>query len=253
VPLRIRSLVGLIPLIAVEVLQRDAIAGLPGFRKRLEWFLANRPDLARHISYFEAVPGRGSGGSARLLAIPARGRLERVLRYLLDEEEFLSPFGVRSLSKYHAAHPFVLDFDGQQHSVAYAPGESNSPIFGGNSNWRGPVWLPMNFLLVEALERYHHFYGDSLQVECPTGSGRWVDLGEAAHEILRRLVRLFLPGQDGMRPADGASPHAGAVMPDRVLFHEYFHADTGAGLGASHQTGWTALAATCLEKLARER
>jgi hypothetical protein len=253
VPLRIRSLVGLIPLIAVEVLQRDAIAGLPGFRKRLEWFLANRPDLARHISYFDAVPGRGGGGSGRLLAIPSRGRLERVLRYLLDEEEFLSPFGVRSLSKHHAGRPFVLEFDGQRHEVAYAPGESNSPIFGGNSNWRGPVWLPVNFLIVEALQRYHHFYGDTLQVECPTGSGRWVHLGEAAREIMRRLVRLFLPGPDGARPCDGTSAHAGAAVPDRVLFHEYFHADTGAGLGASHQTGWTALAATCLEKLARGR
>jgi hypothetical protein len=166
-----------------------------------------------------------------------------VLTRLFDEEEFLSPYGIRSLSRHHRDHPYQFHWDGQTHTVGYEPGESETPLFGGNSNWRGPVWFPVNFLLIEALERYHHFFGDSFRIELPTGSGHFVSLGAAADEIARRLSRLFLEGADGRRPADGGSAQNG----DPILFHEYFHAETGAGLGASHQTGWTALVAKLLE------
>jgi hypothetical protein len=252
-PLRIRSMVGLIPLIAVEILDQDVLDRMPGFTRRMRWFLENRKDLARHISYVEC-PGDAQH-SRRLLAIPSRARLERVLRYLLDENEFLSPYGLRALSRVHHEHPYVLQAGGQEHRVEYLPGESNTGVFGGNSNWRGPVWFPVNYLIVEALERYHHFYGDALQVECPTGSGRRMHLGEVAREIASRLARLFLPDAAGRRPCHGderrfaEDPH----WRDLVLFHEYFHGDSGRGVGASHQTGWTALAVRCLEELARAR
>ena len=245
--LKTRSLVGLLPLIAVEVLEEDSLRALPGFYKRFQWFLKHRQDLARHIAYCEEdVPG---GHHHRLLAIPSRHRLTRLLRYLLDEGEFLSPFGIRSLSKFHAAHPYAFKAGGQVHKVNYEPGESRTGLFGGNSNWRGPVWFPINYLLIEALERYHHFYGDGLKVECPTGSGDWVDLQAVADHIAVRLTRLFLPDETGRRPCHGnesrfaGDPH----WRDLVLFHEYFHADTGQGLGASHQTGWTALVIRLLE------
>jgi hypothetical protein len=246
VPLRVRSLVGLLPLIAVEVLEQETIDRLPGFRKRLDWFLQNRSDLADRISWFTEGDDHGSGH--RLLAIPSKDRLVRVLRYMLDENEFLSPHGIRSVSKVHEQDPYVFHVGGAAHVVRYQPGESDSGLFGGNSNWRGPIWMPINYLLVEALERYHHFYGDSLRVECPTGSGRMMNLGEVAGEIGRRLASLFLPDRSGRRPCHGDDarfandPH----WKDLVLFHEYFHGDTGRGLGASHQTGWTALATRLL-------
>jgi len=248
-PLRIRSLVGLIPLIAVEILEDEKLERLPGFRKRFEWFLTNRPDLARHI--VRSAPD--SGVSGYLLALAPRERMERVLRYVLDEGEFLSAYGLRSLSRAHATKPFALRFDGQDYRVEYLPGESNSGLFGGNSNWRGPVWLPANYLLVEALERYHHFFGDALKIECPTGSGEGTTLDQIARELSMRLGRLFIPDGEGRRPCHGgdarfaADPH----WKDLVLFHEYFHGETGRGLGASHQTGWTALAIRGLEQLGR--
>jgi hypothetical protein len=186
-----------------------------------------------------------SAAGRRLLAIPSRDRLQRMLTYVFDEREFLSPYGVRSLSRVYLDQPFVLPAGGQEYRVRYVPGESDSGLFGGNSNWRGPVWFPANYLLIEALERYHHFYGDSFMVELPTGSGRRVNLKVAARELAQRLVRLFLPGDDGRRACHGKRP-AGPVddrLQDMVLFHEYFHGDTGQGLGASHQTGWTALVA----------
>ena len=185
----------------------------------------------------------------RLLAIPSRERLERVLRYLLDEREFFSPHGIRALSRIHKERPFVFAAGGMDHRVEYIPGESDSGMFGGNSNWRGPIWLPVNFLLVEALERYHHFYGDHLQVECPTGSGTKMNLGEVACEIARRLTALFLPDREGRRPCHGTDPLLAGDphWRDLVLFHEYFNGDTGQGLGASHQTGWTALVARLLD------
>ena len=254
VPLRIRSMVGLIPLFAAEVLTDEVMDQLPGFRKRSEWFLTYRRDLAKHISYMETGNETASRGR-HLLAIPSRERLERVLRYVLDEQEFLSPYGIRSLSKYHRHHPYVFRCHGQEFRVDYVPGESNTHLFGGNSNWRGPVWFPVNYLLIEALERYHYFYGDTLRVECPTGSGRWMNLSEVAQDLSRRLVRLFLPDQQQRRPYQGLASRPVPVPDDRdrLLFHEYFHGETGAGLGASHQTGWTSLVAHCLEHAVRSQ
>lgn len=250
-PLRVRSVVGLIPLLAVETLDAAQLASLPLFRARVEWALANRPEVARTITCLHA----DAGGEHRLLAIPSHDRLLRVLGRLLDEREFLSPFGVRSLSRVHGEHPGVLRVGGEELRIAYAPGECDGGLFGGNSNWRGPVWFPVNYLLVEALKRYHHFYGDALRVECPTGSGRQATLLEVAEELERRLVGLFLPDAAGRRPCHGASaryaenPH----FRDLVLFYEYFHGEDGRGLGASHQTGWTALAANLLERVASAR
>jgi mannosylglycerate hydrolase MGH1-like protein len=253
IPLRVRSMVGLIPLMAVEVLDGEVLERLPGFAKRLQWFLDNRQDLARHISYME--PEQWTSHPRRLLAIPSRQRLERVLRYLLDEQEFLAPYGIRSLSRLYQAHPYVCHVGTEAYHVEYLPAESNVDVFGGNSNWRGPIWFPVNYLLIEALERYHYFYGDSLQVECPTGSGQFMHLGAVARELTQRLVRLFLPGEDGRRPCHGQQWHF-ATDPhwrELLLYHEYFHAETGQGLGASHQTGWTALVTRCLADLGRHR
>jgi hypothetical protein len=253
VPMRIHSMVGLIPLFASEILEQSSLDRLPGLKKRLDWFVNNRPDLARHIAH--ATTGEGEHADHRLLGIPSRERLERVLRVVFDEREFLAPNGVRALSAIYRDQPFEFHADGVDHTVRYTPGESDTLLFGGNSNWRGPIWFPANYLLIEALERYHHFYGDSLKVECPAGSGRWVTLLDAAREIADRLARLFLPDEHGRRPCHGdcarytEDPH----WQNLVLFHEYFHGDTGRGVGANHQTGWTALAIRCIEKRAVAR
>ncbi|MEQ1902783.1 MAG: glucosidase [Pirellulaceae bacterium] len=266
--LPIRSIVGVIPLFAVEILEQSVIDKLPGFKKRMDWFLKNRPDLAGMISWCACSDhdshshhhagdsekngrhnGSASGNSEkhqhdhRLLAIPSRERLESVLRYVLDENEFLSPYGVRALSRHHQDNPFVMEASGEQHRVDYVPGESNSGLFGGNSNWRGPVWFPVNFLLVEALERYHHFYGENLTVEFPRGSGSQLNLMQVAQELSGRLAGIFLPDENGRRACHAAdSRYANDEhWRDLVLFYEYFHGDTGRGVGASHQTGWTAL------------
>jgi hypothetical protein len=250
-PLRVRSAVGIIPLFAVESLDAKLISSLPLFRDRLRWFLEHRPDLARSITCMHP----DAADEHRLLAIPTRERLERVLSRVLDEREFLSPHGVRSLSRWHLEHPAVLQADGERFEIRYVPGESDSGLFGGNSNWRGPIWFPLNYLLIEALKRFQHFYGDTLRVECPIGSGRRANLREVAEELERRLAGLFLPDAAGRRPSAGglgryaADPH----FRDLVLFHEYFHGDDGRGLGASHQTGWTALAANVLERVAAVR
>jgi len=250
-PLKIRSMVGLIPLFACEILEDEAIGRLPGFAKRTRWFLENRPDLSSQIAYLESARGHGH----RLLAIPTRERLERVLRYMLDENEFLSPYGIRSVSRVHKERPYVLNIDGQQYEVGYVPGESNTGLFGGNSNWRGPIWFPLNYLLVESLERYHRFYGDGFQVECPTGSGKMMNLKQVAAELSARLARIFLRNDDGRKPfaGDREAYHSDPFWCDYVLFHEYFHGDSGRGVGASHQTGWTALAVRCIEDRARSR
>jgi hypothetical protein len=248
IPLRVRSMVGLLPLMACTVLDEDVLERVPGFAKRMRWFLENRPDLAHYVSLASSDHGH------RLLAIPSRERLERTLRYMLDENEFLSPHGIRSLSQVHREHPFVLAVDGQEYGVHYTPAESDTTLFGGNSNWRGPVWFPVNYLLIEALERYHHFYGDSLRVECPTGSGRMMNLGEVAQELSRRLAGLFVPDADGNRPCHGRDarfsldPH----WRDLVTFGEYFCGDSGRGIGARYQ-GWTTLAIRCFEDVARNR
>jgi Mannosylglycerate hydrolase MGH1-like glycoside hydrolase domain len=249
-PLKVRSLVGAIPLIAVEVLDSDLVDRLPGFKKRLAWFLENRKDLAKQISYMEK--GRGV---KMLLALASKDRLVRVLRYLLDENEFLSPHGLRSVSRYHKDHPYVFDVMGEEFRVEYTPGESNSGLFGGNSNWRGPVWFPGNFLIVEALERFHHFYGDTLKVECPTGSGVYMTLQEVAGEISRRLAGIFLADENGNRPVHAQDPRYAhdPLWKDLVLFYEYFHGDNGRGVGASHQTGWTATVTKFVADMARAR
>jgi hypothetical protein len=252
--LRVRSLVGVIPLIAAEVLDESKFERLKGFRKRMSWFLDNRRDLARHIACMEPRMGE-EHGLQRLLAIPTRERLQRVLRYLLDESEFLSPHGIRSVSRVHKDHPYEIDVHGMTHRVDYVPAEGNTGLFGGNSNWRGPIWFPINYLVLEALERYFHFYGDDLTVECPVGSGCRLNLREVAQELARRLGALFLPGPDGHRPCHGDDPRYASDphWKDLVLFHEYFHGDTGRGVGASHQTGWTALVLRAIEDIANMR
>ena len=245
-PMRVRSMVGLIPLFAVATLEADAFERFPEFGKRVRWFLANRPELADGIA---SIHDKGSA-SRRLLSLLDRERLVRVLERLLDEEEFLSPYGVRALSRAHRGRPFVIQVGGMTHRIDYEPGDSRSGMFGGNSNWRGPVWFPVNYLLIEALQRLHYFYGDSLRVECPKGSGKFLNLWEVSAELSRRLVSLFVRGEDGRRPAHGnverlqRDPH----FRDNVLFYEYFHGDSGCGLGASHQTGWTALVAKLLQQ-----
>jgi len=252
-PLRVRSMVGLIPLFACEVIEERVITKLPGFTKRMRWFLTNRPELARHTSYMSSADIDGHGN--RLLAIPSKERLTSVLRYLLDETEFLSEHGVRSVSRAHAADPYIFRHGSEEFRVQYDPAESSSGVFGGNSNWRGPVWFPLNYLLVEALERYHHFYGDAFQVECPVGSGQMLTLGAVATELSSRLSRIFLRGEAGHRACHGRDPRYASdpYWRELVLFHEYFDGDTGRGIGASHQTGWTALVVRCLEAVAKRR
>ncbi len=243
-PLKVRSMVGLLPLFAVEVLEPEELEHAPEFRKRLEWFLDHRPDLAALVSRWNE-PGRGQ---KRLLSLLRGSRMKRLFKRMLDETEFLSPYGIRALSKHHEAHPYRFGFGNQQLDVRYQPAESTSGLFGGNSNWRGPIWFPVNFILIDAMREYHRYYGDEFRIECPTGSGKFVSIAEAADEIARRLVRIFLPGKDGVRPfmshqqAFARNPH----FKDNLLFHEYFHGDTGRGVGAMHQTGWTGLVANLI-------
>jgi len=244
IPLRVRSLVGLIPLFAVEVLDASKIARLPRFNARLHWFLEHRPQLARLVSRWQDA----STGERHLLSLLRGHRMKRLLNRMLDKIAFLSDFGVRSLSKFYEEHPYVLEHGGNQFSISYIPGDSATQVFGGNSNWRGPIWMPMNFLIIESLQRFHSYYGDDFKIECPVGSGTMLHLGEVATELSRRLCRIFLRDEEGHRPVFGDSriqqedPH----FRDNVLFHEYFHGDTGRGLGASHQTGWTGLIALLL-------
>lgn len=249
IPMKIRSLVGLLPMIGVTVLKQRTLDKLPGFRKRMDWFLANRPEL---LKYIEVTRAEGEKYPGRvLLAIPPKDRLLKTLRRLLDSEEFLSDFGIRSLSKAHEENPFVFKNGKEVNKVFYVPGESDTGMFGGNSNWRGPIWFPTNFIIIEALERYHYFYGDNLKVEFPTGSGVEMSLREVAINLCDRLISLFVPGENGERPCFGGNRRYAEEegWKDLVLFHEYFHGETGEGLGASHQTGWTSL----VVRLVRER
>jgi hypothetical protein len=245
IPLKLHSLVGLIPLLAVETLEPDLLAQMPAFRTRMRWFLANRPELAELVASWEE-PGLGE---RRLLALVHGQRMKELLRRMLDEDEFLSAHGVRSLSRVHRDHPYVLEIGGIVNTVSYEPAESQTGLFGGNSNWRGPVWFPINYLLIEALQKIDHYYGPRFAVELPTGSGRLASLGEVAEELGDRLVALFTRDTAGRRPALGDDAD-GAGDP---LFFEYFHGETGAGLGASHQTGWTGLVAKLLDSTARRR
>ncbi|MFM8219627.1 MAG: MGH1-like glycoside hydrolase domain-containing protein, partial [Planctomycetaceae bacterium] len=235
--LRVRSMVGLIPLFAVETLEPEILYKLPDFHRRLRWFLSNRPDLAHLVSRWNE-PGRGE---RRLLSLLRGSRMKRLLRRMLDESEFLSAYGVRSLSKHHERHPYTFDCEGNRLTVAYVPGESDSGLFGGNSNWRGPIWMPVNYLLIESLQKFHHYYGEDFLIECPTGSGTMLTIAQVADELARRLTRLFLRDEKGRRPSFGDHPKLqhDPHFRDHLLFHEYFHGDTGRGLGAAHQTGWT--------------
>jgi hypothetical protein len=246
VPMKIRSMVGLIPLFAVETLEQEVVDKLAGFKRRMEWFLENRKDLSGHVPCMD-VPGEGR---RRLLSIVDGEQLRRVLSILLDENEFLSPNGIRSLSRFHKEHPFVMPVDGTEYRVDYEPAESETGIFGGNSNWRGPIWFPVNYLMVESLQKFHHYLGDDYKVDCPTGSGTFMTLWEVAAELSKRLTRTFLQDGDGRRPVHGGNTRyqTDAMWKDLVLFYEYFHGDNGAGLGASHQTGWTGLVSKMLQQ-----
>jgi hypothetical protein len=243
--LKVRSLVGLIPLLAVATFEQDVVDRLPGFKRRMQWFIDNHPDVCAHFGTSETEKGlRG------LLSLVNRSQLERVLRCLLDESEFLSPHGIRAISRFHKDNPYILHVNGREHRVDYEPAESSTALFGGNSNWRGPVWFPINFLMIEALQKFHHFYGDTLTVELPTGSGRQASLWQAAAEVSRRLTRIFLRSSDGHRPVYGGLEkfQNDPYWRDLIYFHEYFHGDNGAGIGASHQTGWTGLVAKLIEQ-----
>ncbi len=244
--MKVRSMVGLIPLFAVANLEPEWLDGLDSFQRRMNWFVENKPMLALHMDTSQ----KSAKGTRRLLSLVSRERLPRLLSYMLDEREFLSPYGIRSLSKFHRDHPYVLRVNGTEHRVDYEPAESRTGLFGGNSNWRGPIWFPLNYLLIESLQRFHYYYGDDLKVECPTGSGHMMTLWEVATELSHRLTRLLLRQPDGTRPALApvsafqSDPH----WKDLLQFNEYFHGDNGEGLGANHQTGWTALAAKLLEQ-----
>ena len=245
VPMRIRSIVGLIPLFAVHVLEEHLHGQLPGLRDRLVWFLQHRPDLAKLVSRWNE-PGKGN---SLLLSVLRGHRMKALLRRMLDESEFLSDYGVRALSRVHRDKPFVLQHNGDRFCVKYLPAESDSRVFGGNSNWRGPIWMPVNYLLIESLYEFHRYYGDDFRVEYPTGSGQKFSLSEIADELARRLTRLFLKDKNGVRPVMAAYPQLqdDPRSDDLVLFHEYFHGDTGRGVGASHQTGWSGLVALLLQ------
>jgi Glycosyl hydrolase family 63 C-terminal domain len=244
--MKVRSQVGLIPLFAVATLDAKAIDQMPGFKRRMMWFIKHRADLCFNIASITR-PGQEE---RTLLSLVQPSRLQRVLQIMLDENEFLSPHGIRGISRVHQDHPFILQADGQQYSVNYEPAESTTSQFGGNSNWRGPVWFPVNYLMIESLQRFNHYFGDSMQVEFPTGSGVKMNLAQVACLLSRRLSHLFLRDEHGRRPVFGGAekfqsdPH----FRDHILFYEYFHGDNGAGIGASHQTGWTALVAKLLQQ-----
>jgi len=245
VPLKVRSMVGLIPLFAVETLDSELVDSLPRFKHRLQWFIEHRPDFSAHVETQSL-----DSTVRRFLSLVSCRRLKQVLRYMLDEQEFLSPYGIRALSQYHRRHPYVFSVNGTEYRVDYEPAESSTGLFGGNSNWRGPVWFPVNYLIIESLQKFHYFLGDSYKIEYPTGSGRSMNLWEIAGELSRRLTHIFLQGPDGRRPVFGGvekfqrDPH----WHDAIPFYEYFHGDNGAGIGASHQTGWTGLVAKLIQQ-----
>jgi hypothetical protein len=246
--LKVRSMVGLLPLCAATTFEGVLLRERPAVAERLNWFLDSRPELSESIH----DPRKPGVGGRRLASILNESRLRRVLEKMLDENEFLSPYGLRSLSRFHADHPYTIQAGGQEYRVAYLPAESDTGMFGGNSNWRGPIWMPVNALVIRALIQYYSYYGDSFKVECPTGSGKQMNLYEVAAEIGRRLENMFLRDSAGHRPVFGGSetfqndPH----WRDCLLFYEYFHGDNGAGLGASHQTGWTGIIARIMHLFA---
>ncbi|MBX7173806.1 MAG: hypothetical protein K1X72_22745 [Pyrinomonadaceae bacterium] len=245
-PLRIRSMVGLIPLFAVETLDKALLDSLPDFKKRMAWFLKNRPDLCDQIADMEVegVENR------RLFALVNREKLKRILWIMLSENEFLSDYGIRALSRVHKLNPYFLEVDGKEYRVEYEPAESKSGLFGGNSNWRGPIWMPVNYLLIESLQKFHWYYGDDFKVEFPTGSEKMLNLWEVSQELSRRVSHIFLKDEDGNRPVNGNIElfQTDEFWQDYVWFYEYFHGDNGSGLGANHQTGWTGLVAKLLQQ-----
>jgi hypothetical protein len=244
--MKIRSMVGLIPLFAVETLEPEVIDRLPGFKRRMQWFMDNHADVLEHIETSE----HSARGTRRLLSLANRDQLRRVLGRMLDESEFFSDYGVRALSRYHLNNPYEVDVNGQINRVEYEPAESTTGLFGGNSNWRGPIWFPVNYLLIESLQKFHYYFGEDLKVQCPSGSGNECNLWQVASEISRRLIRIFERGADGRRPVAGGvevfqnDPH----WKDLITFYEYFHGDNGAGIGANHQTGWTGLVAKLIQQ-----
>jgi hypothetical protein len=250
-PIRIRSMVGLIPLFAVQTLEPEVLDKLPDFKRRLEWFIDNRPDLAQNVACMRTA----GMGERRLLSIAGQDKLRSILKFMLDEREFLSSYGIRALSQYHRDHPYTLNVNGMEHRVDYEPAESSTGLFGGNSNWRGPIWFPMNYILIESLQKFHHYLGDSFQVEFPTGSGRMMTLWQVAGELSRRITSIFLRDEEGRRPVfrNLEKFHTDPHWRDLVLFHEYFHGDSGAGVGASHQTGWTGLVTKLLRQSGESR
>jgi hypothetical protein len=251
IPLKVRSMVGLIPLFAVETLDPDLLDRVPEFKQRLEWFLNYRPDLAGLVSRWEE-PGLGE---RRLLSLLRGHRMKRLLKRMLDESEFLSDYGVRAISRVHRDQPYVFNVNGMEFKVTYQPGESDSGLFGGNSNWRGPIWFPVNYLIIESLQKFHHYYGDDFKIEYPTGSGQFVTIDDVANELSRRLTRIFLRDESGRRPVFGdyTKLQSDPYFRDYLLFYEYFHGDSGRGVGASHQTGWTGLVAKLLQPRAGEK
>ena len=245
VPLRVRSMVGLIPLFAVETLDPELLARVPGFNRRMEWFLTYRPDLAQLVSRW-TVPGTGE---RKLLSLLRGHRMKALLRRMLDPNEFLSDYGVRSVSRYHLQHPYILSVGDHQLSVDYEPSESRSRLFGGNSNWRGPIWFPANFLIIESLQKFHYYYGDDFKIEFPTGSGVFITIDQVADELAKRLTNIFLKNSVGERQVNALYPRfqKDEHFRDYVPFYEYFDGDNARGVGASHQTGWTGIIAKLLE------
>jgi hypothetical protein len=239
-------MVGLIPLFAVETIEPELLDRLPGFKRRLEWFVDNRPDLVGNVACMRT---RGMA-ERRLLSIVDGKQLRRVLQVMLDEAEFLSPYGIRALSARHREHPYELNVNGMTYRVNYEPGESSTGLFGGNSNWRGPIWFPVNYLLIESLQKFHHYLGDEFKVEFPARSGNMLTLSEVAAELSRRLGRIFLRNEKGERPVYTGSEkfQSDPSWRDLILFHEYFHGDSGRGVGANHQTGWTGLVTKLLQQ-----
>ncbi len=246
IAMKVRSMVGLIPLFAVETIEPETLKLLPNFKKRLEWFINNRPDLKQNVACMET---KGIG-ARRLLAIVSRDKLRRILQKMLDESEFFGDYGIRAVSRYHGDHPYIFEVNGSHFCVDYEPAESSSGLFGGNSNWRGPVWFPVNYLLIESLQKFHYYLGNDFKVECPTGSGKWLTLWEVASELSQRLIRIFLRNPFGQRPVYGGTQkfQTDSHWRDLILFYEYFHGDNGAGIGASHQTGWTGLIAKLIQQ-----
>jgi hypothetical protein len=250
IPLRVRSMVGLIPLFAVETIEPELLEKLPDFKRHMDWFLNYRKDLAALVSRWQE-PGMGE---RRLLSLLRGHRMKKILKRMLDESEFLSDYGVRAISRFHKENPYQFGVNGSTFSVEYKPAESDTGLFGGNSNWRGPIWFPVNFLIIESLQKFHYYYGDDFKIECPTGSGNYMTIDDVADELSHRLSKLFLLDERGRRPVFGyntkiqTDPH----FRDYVLFHEYFHGDNGSGVGASHQTGWTGLVAKLVQPRMKE-